>query len=191
MSKKNIVIFIGASILIIAGFFIYGGSFHTVQIAEQEDGPFYFIYVEHRGSYEGFREKLKHVQNVVIGTGILHFTPAGIYYDDPKVTKEEDLRSRMGVLVTQPDYEKLASMEEQGSVRRMTIDRRYYAKTVFPHRSFLSIYLGIIKCYPALETFAKERQYPEFTYRENGYEDRYVMEIYNADTIEYLMTAPR
>lgn len=158
------------------------------EVSESVQGPYHFVYVEHKGGYQEFREKLKHVQSLVIGSAIRDFIPAAIYFDDPKAVEEGMLRSWMGALLSKADYDKLEGLAGKGGIRRVTISPQNYVRTTFPKTTFISIYLGIIKCYPAMEAYAKENNYSPYEYRETGYENSFTMEIYRAGSIEYLMT---
>jgi len=96
------------------------------------------------------------------------FKGFGIYYDNPKEVEKSKLRSEIGCIVEKKDTSKLSQIK--GEFKIKTHPEKSYLVTEFPFKGKLSVILGIMKVYPAMEKFAKE----------NGYEmDGAVMEIYD------------
>ena len=117
----------------------------------------------------------------------------GIYYDDPEKVPEEKLRSEIGVSLSKTDYEKFSQKNQKEKIKGIetkfkTLLSKEYIFTKIPYRNMLSIFVGIMKAYPALDEYAKSQGMAEYTYREEDYNDSYAMELYKDSEIFYLIT---
>ena len=149
-------------LILLSGFFIaliYSGLFSTVEIQEGDIGPYILVYQKHTGDYAGtgdiqnrIYQSLQKDYNVSATRGF------GKYYDDPKTVPAEKLRSIAGCIL-EPEYRSLIP----------TIQKKYtvgeYKKTRsviawFPYKNQLSIFLGVMRVYPRLEEYIREKGYP-------------------------------
>jgi hypothetical protein len=91
-----------------------------------------------------------------------------MYYDNPQKVEKSKLRSEVGCILEKKDIDKLPTLEKKYTVR--TLLEKDYIITDFPYKGKASIFFGIMKVYPALNTYVKQ----------NGYkEDGPIMEIYD------------
>jgi len=114
-------------------------------------------------------ERLKEEDNIETFRGF------GIYYDDPKTTPGEELRSIAGCILEPADTSRIKSLS--GKYAIMEIPEKLYVTSEIPFRSQLSVFAGIVKVYPALKKYMKDK----------GYAQVPAMEIYDSNkTIIYL-----
>jgi len=191
ISRKN-TLMLAISFATVAFFFIYIGIFSTPKVDKASAGPYHMLYIEHTGSYAEFNDSMKKVQNLVATKKIVKIIPFGIYFDDPKVVAEENMRSWVGILIDKSEIAEVQDLVNKKVLKLKTIAKQDYARTTFPFKNMVSIYMGIFKVYPALEEFSTRHNFPQFVYKKTGYEKYYIMEIYRKDAgyIEYLMVYP-
>ena len=154
----------------------WSGFFSNSEIHEKTMGPFVLVYEEHTGPYKGtarimdrIYERLKEEDNIETFKGF------GIYYDNPKETPEEQLRSIAGCIIEPADTSRIKTL--QGKYTIMNIPEKLYVTSEMPFRSQLSVFAGIVKVYPALGKYMKDK----------GYARVPAMEIYDSNkTIIYL-----
>jgi hypothetical protein len=170
--KKNTVFIL--LLLVIPGllFLNYIGVFIRVKVTEKTMGPYYLVYKNHVGEYKFAGQTIAEVRNLLLKNGYKPENSFGIYYDDPKKTKIENLRSKVGWLVNAPFSDTLLT-----DLHYIGLPKQNYIYVEYPNRNFLSIYSGIAKVHPKLYKYAKDQEYKKSP----------VMEIYTADKIIYLM----
>ena len=99
----------------------------------------------------------------------------GIYYDDPKLTPLDSLRSIAGWIIEPSDTTKIKSAGSMYKI--MHLPSKRYAIAEIKNRGALSAFAGSVKVYAALDRFMKENEYPPSP----------TMEIYDRNkTIRYL-----
>ncbi len=171
MKKKSILIIL---LLFIPGllFLNYLGVFTQVKIEEKMMGPFQMVYKEHKGEYKYTGAIIETVYKNIGSENMDGSRGFGIYFDDPKTTKKENLRSEAGVILKSQiiDSIGIGMKHKEFPLQRCVV-------TEYPNKNFLSIYTGIAKVYPKL-----------FKYMETkGYKKEPVMEIYEEKEIIYVM----
>ncbi|HQP47106.1 MAG TPA: hypothetical protein PKX12_00140 [Spirochaetota bacterium] len=153
---------INAVIMVLAGFFIaliYSGLFSTVDISEREIGPFILVYQHHTGDYAGTGD----IQNTIYQTLRKEFNVSatkgfGQYYDDPKKVPAEKLRSIAGCIL-EPEYrDRIPAIAKKYIVSEYKKTKSVVA--VFPYKNQLSIFLGVLRVYPALDKYIQHKGYP-------------------------------
>lgn len=138
-------------------FLIYLGAFSSVTVSEQEMGPYHLVYRDCKGDYSQTGKIIEKTAKALTQEGANLLRACGVYYDDPRKVKKEDLRSEVGFLVAEPDLVKFTAST---SFKTKTLPLQTYVTAEFPFKNMLSIYVGIFKVYPKLTQFAGERGYP-------------------------------
>ena len=190
MSLKRAGLFLGSSSIIILAFFAYMGAFNSSNLTKKEVGPFHLVYVEYVGSYKDFTTVIKSVQNTMNDNAIQNYNAFGMFFDDPRFVADANLRSYIGVIVTEADLEKVNLLVEKGEIAYKKLEKSVYVSASFPYRNFISIFLGILKIYPALDEYGVANNFPTYVNKKIGYENDFIMEIYKPDAIYYYMTLP-
>lgn len=152
---------------IFAILFAWLGGFEKVEVTEAERGPFAIVYQEHLGEYAGVGKIIPEVKKVLEERGVATERFFGIYFDDPRLVKKKDLRSRAGSVIA------LSNLSKPGTLpapfKQMILEKKVYAVVEFPFKSQASMLMGLTRVYPALEAHSKKKGYPRAE----------VMEIYD------------
>ncbi|XP_034541166.1 testis-expressed protein 264 [Notolabrus celidotus] len=86
----------------------------------------------------------------------------GVFYDDPKKVPGPQCRYAVGSILTEgenkADEELLESYETSGFKVFSFPEVTHVVTTSFPHKTFLSVLLGIRRVYPKLEHYIKKRR---------------------------------
>lgn len=78
----------------------------------------------------------------------------GYKYDNSRKVEKIRLGSEIGNILEDPDPEVLKKLK--GRYKINTLHEKEYIVTEFPYRGKLSIMMGIMKVYPALNRFLRE-----------------------------------
>lgn len=147
---------------ILFGFFILGaalflgnqGMFHKITF-ETVDIPAYTAVVKtHVGPFKDVGETLEDVKEELKEAGINTSMDIGIYYDDPETTPQEELRSVLGSIISAENAAVLSDLDEDLTVIQIPAYRAMVS--TFPYKSKISILLGVMKFYPALNKHLEE-----------------------------------
>ena len=167
--------------VLIAGFLYYMGMFATYEVAEETVGPFKYAYKSHKGPYTETGQIGIDVYNALKDDGIDTTIGLGVYYDNPKDTPKENLRSEMGSIINESDYEKLPESSDKYNVK--DIPETLSMVVRFPIKNNLSYMMGPIKVYPLMEKYMKEKGYSTAE-KDAGFE------IYDMENNVILFTLP-
>ena len=174
---KKVILIIVIIIFIILGYIAYLGVFNSVEFTEKEIGPFTFVYEENIGDYAKTGPVFDKIYEDLTADDIETSKGFGIYYDDPKVAPKEQLRSKVGSIITE---EQEKEIDERGlPYKIMTIDPITAIVTDIPYRNTLSIFVGVMKVYPKLSEYLEA----------NGYKGALTYELYDKENgkIVYMM----
>ncbi len=165
---NTLLIIIAAILILIIGFAAYSGFFSKVNITEKEVGPYMLVYQEHKGDYKKSAEVMDRIYDSLLNDGgIETYKGFGLYYDNPKTTPTENLRSDVGCILEETDYDAVDHLKEKYSIREYPVTNAVVVE--FPYRNTFSIFAGVMKVYPKLGKYRDLR----------GYKDVPVMEIYD------------
>lgn len=143
------------AILLVVAF--YYDVFSTIHSNEKQGGGYTVVGLEFKGAYSKAGKFMKEVEKKMGKSGISTDTGFGIYYDDPKLTKEEDCRSFVGFILERRDWEKIMELKSEG----FKVDSVPVAPTVFaefPIRSSFSYMIGPWKVYPELSKYMRDKK---------------------------------
>lgn len=151
------------------------GFFTDVKVSETTLGPLVMVYEEHTGPYDGTEDVIKQISSLLEKNNIETTESFAIYYDDPKLTPLDSLRSIAGKIIESADTTKIKSTGATYKIMRLPAKR--YAIAEIKDRGALSAFAGSVKVYAALDRFMKENEFPTTS----------TMEIYDRNkTIRYL-----
>lgn len=147
----------------------YYGLFASVVIEEKEKGGFVLVYEMHRGPYQEVAGIIERISASLLGEyNITASRGFGLYYDDPRAVRKEDLRSIAGCILDGQSDERIAYIGERYKTAQYPKTKSVTAE--FPFRGKLSIFLGIVKVYPKLGEYMVQHDYPPVP----------IMEIYDS-----------
>ncbi|MCX5781121.1 MAG: GyrI-like domain-containing protein [Elusimicrobia bacterium] len=155
----RIFLIIVALIIISIGIYFYSlGTFMRINVVEKEIGPFQLVYKEHKGSYNGVGKIQMEIYRDLLNNEKIDTSKGfGIYYDNPKTVKEADLRSIVGVILEEKDYVKIPKLKTKYNI--MLYPKTPSMTAEFPLKNILSIYIGVMKVYPVLSKYIKNKNY--------------------------------
>lgn len=124
----------------------YGaGIFDRLPLEERTAGPYYLLYRDNKGPYQGIKNVMSDVYAYVryekksdVSRGF------AIFYDDPRGKDKEQLRSSAGCIT-----DSLVTDLKQPYLSRR-FDSTHAVVGVFPLRTFFSYMTGTFKFYPRL-----------------------------------------
>ncbi|MCW5514759.1 GyrI-like domain-containing protein [Muriicola sp. Z0-33] len=175
-AAKITLLIIGSLLLVL--FLIYGyyGGFYPVRAEIQQKGGEVLVYQKMTGDYAQSPDVSDKVYNKLLREYNITTTRGfGIYYDHPKTTDKDSLRADVGCIL-ESDFEKVEHLRADFEVKEYPNDN--YLVADFPFKGMPSVIFGIMKVYPALNTYVEE----------NGYDPNTpVMEIWDLSNnkIEY------
>lgn len=145
-----------AVLLLASGaFFYYMGVFDNLSIREERKGPYTFAYAEHKGPYSGVGKTMDELDSKLRASGFNSRDGIGIYYNDPKTTPKEELRSDVGSIITDVDSYKIDENRDKFNFKTLPV--RDYVIAEFPIRNSLSYMFGPMKAYPAIKKYMEAK----------------------------------
>ncbi|MFZ5523102.1 MAG: GyrI-like domain-containing protein [Pseudomonadota bacterium] len=172
------------SLIIVAVIFITSllalsryGLFASVNVSEKVVGPYVLVYKKHIGDYKNVGPVMEELSNDLKNNYSLAPTKGfGLYYDNPRQVEPEKLRSIVGSVIEGKTLKDLDKVSGKYGVREYPSSNSVVAE--FPYKGLISIYIGIMKVYPALGTYIQEHKYNQTP----------IMELYDMpnERIEYI-----
>ncbi len=159
MQKAIIIVGVVTAVCALGGvvFLAYMGIFKSLEVTEKAMGPFTHVYESFQGPYPETGKIFDKVYNELKANGIDTTQGLGVYYDDPRKTAKDKLRSDCGVVLQGKDLEKAKNLKEQFEIK--VLEQKNSILVAFPVKSRLSYMLGPIKAYPALTRYAEKKGY--------------------------------
>lgn len=149
---------VGVIVIVLLVYLGYLGMFSKVTITEKPMGSFWMVYGRHIGEYkdvgpvmDGIYRDLKDSYSITTTKGV------GLYYDNPQEVPKEKCRSIAGCVLEDKDAARVAELKKKYMVRKYPASNCVVAE--FPFKSKMSIIVGIIKVYPQLGKYVKEKGY--------------------------------
>jgi DNA gyrase inhibitor GyrI len=152
---KIFIIVLVAVILAILMFLSYIGMFSKVSISERKMGPYTYAFVTHVGPYTEVGKPMMELNDKMTEAGFNSIDGIGIYYDDPKQTSKEKLRSDVGSIISTEDLAKVESNKDNFDFA--TLEESNYIVAEFPIKNPLSYMFGPMKVYPAFTKYLEEK----------------------------------
>jgi|ERR1035437_1038272 effector-binding domain-containing protein len=172
--KKKRFILLFTILLLIGGLMYYMGVFARVHIMEKDMGPYVLVYKEIKGDNKVTKETIEEITKELQKEGITPYRGYSYYYDDPKTPeKETNLSNEAGCVLKQEDAGKLDTTR----FKIKEFPKQHCVVSNFRYKIGLSVMLGKMKVYPALEVYIKEK----------GYKTNPVMEQYGPKSITYII----
>ena len=166
---KIVLIIIAVSALVLLAIYAWLGGFKKIQFSVEETGGEVLVYESHIGDYKNAGKVIDKMYYALLNDEKVEcFRGFGIYYDNPQKVEKSKLRADVGNILENPASEILTQLTPKYKIK--TLDKQKYLVTEFPYKNQMSIIIGIMKVYPALNRYISEH---------NLSEEGYVMEIYD------------
>jgi len=166
---KIVLIIIAVIAVVLLAIYVWLGGFKKIPFSVQETGGEVLVYESHTGDYKNVGKVIDKMYYALLNDANVEcFRGFGIYYDNPQKVEKEKLRSDVGNILENPTPEILARLTPKYNIR--TQEKQQYLVAEFPYKNQMSIFIGIMRVYPALNRYIREN---------NLSEEGYVMEIYD------------
>ena len=129
----------------------YLGMFSKYEVKTQETGPYTVAYKSHVGPYTKVGPVMDIVYQSLVAQEINPTLGYGEYFDNPKTTPKEEMRSEVGSIIPESEISKLDQTGEKYKVK--TIARANSLVVEFPYKNMLSFMVGPMKIYPVMEKY--------------------------------------
>lgn len=173
--KKTFTI-IGLLIVFIFLFIMYSGLFSSIDITEGNVGPYTFIGKEYVGDYRFAGDKLDSITQDLKQREIEFSETYGIYRDNPKKVSANKLRYMVGCIIPDKSNNRIPELERDGYIKQ-DMGKTHSVIVNFPLKTKLSFIIAVLRVYPALNGYIKEKQYNKVP----------SLEIYSEDNIQISM----
>jgi len=143
-------------VLLLGTVYAYYGGFRTITFTEEIQGGETLVYEDMIGDYSQSHNVQMKIYYALLNDEQIETTKGfGIYYDKPKEVETSRLRSEVGCIVEGLDSTAIAQLSEKYLVK--TLPESYCIVTNFPNKGMLSVLIGLVKVYPALEAHCRQR----------------------------------
>jgi len=156
---KLIVSVLGVLIILIVVILSYYGLFARINIAEKEMGGFWLLYEKHVGDYKEVGQVMDKIYSRLLGEDAIETSRGfGLYYDDPKKVKKENLRSIVGCILDKQHENKIDYLKKNYRIKYYPASKSVVAE--IPFKGTISIFIGLFKAYPRLAEYITQHNYP-------------------------------
>ena len=149
--------------------FVYFDGLKKILVTISKQGGETLVYEKVTGDYRLSAKVMDKIYySLLEDHDIETFKGFGIYYDNPRKVEKSKLRSEAGCILEDTSDKVIERIAGKYNIKLFSAKDFMVAE--FPYRGKLSVMMGIMKVYPAMNKFAVE----------NGFEeDGWVMEIYD------------
>ena len=151
----GLLILIASAVLSLA----YYGLFTRIEIRETEMGPYFIAYEKYQGEYQKIGPVFSKLYYRLMNDNLDSKQGLGIYFDNPKIVEKNKLRSIAACIVDAGNPKNKTVLEKKYLTG--IIPQSLCAVAEFPYRGNLSVVFGVMKVYPKLNAWLKEKQYPD------------------------------
>lgn len=160
---------VGVLLVLLFGLLVYYEAFSQVVISEKTIEPFWLVYETHIGAYRKSVTVMDKIYYDLLNKESIETTRGfGLYYDDPKTTAKESLRSIAGCILENCHEGKIEELKKTYKIKQFLSSESVVVE--FPYYGKLSVLVGIFKVYPKLNEYIKAKGYPQVP----------IMEVYDA-----------
>jgi hypothetical protein len=154
---KITLVIILSLIAILIVLYSYFGGFSKIQVQISEQGGETLVYEAITGDYKQSAIVMDKIyQDLIEKEDIETYRGFGIYYDNPKVVDLNKLRAEAGCILETNQLIHIPKLEEKYKIKTLPLST--CITTEFPYRGKLSVLIGILRVYPALQKFAQSNQ---------------------------------
>lgn len=166
---RNTLIIVAILAVIMVCYYAYLGGFSKIEFQVAEAGGEILVYEEMVGDYAQSNTVMDKVYYSLLNDYNIETTKGfGIYYDDPQKVESTKLRSEIGSVLEEKDSVRIAELCDRFQVK--FCPEQTCIVTEFPFKGPISVMIGLIKVYPAMNEYLKAN---------NLNNDSPIMEIYD------------
>lgn len=147
---KITALFLLFGVIVLCALLVYMGGFNSIVIAEQNKGPFTFVYRNVKSAdMKKIGEVTSSIDSLLKSRRINERRPLDIFHPDGS--------SEIGFVVEDASIEALEEIRRTENVKHIPV--RLYMVTEFPWRNPMSFMIGYFKVDPALTTHREKYGY--------------------------------
>lgn len=154
---RIILIIILVFMLALTGIYAYYGGFSSIHISESYQGGETVVYETVSGDYSQTTEVTDRIYYALLNDFHIQTKKGfGIFYDNPQQVEKRKLRSESGCMLDNlPDSTIMADISKRFNVK--TLPEGNYITAELPMKGSLSIFVGLMKVYPAINKYMEEK----------------------------------
>lgn len=142
------------------GLYAYYGGFHDIKIETKIVGGEVVVYKKVTGDYKQTSSVTTEIYDYLLNNlKIETYKGIGIFYDNPKNVKKEDLKSEVGCIIEAKDVNKLNATNCKYRIKQLPYSQS--SVTEFPYKGGISILIGLNRVYPKMEKYIKMHNLPQ------------------------------
>ena len=147
----------------------YYGGFKKIDLSIDVQGGELLVFKSQTGDYKNSGKVMDEIyESLIKDFNITSYKGFGTYYDNPREVQRDLLRYDAGCIIGKQDINTIIKLKERFEVAECP--KKRYLIAEFPYIGKISVILGVMKVYPTISKYLKERELPQ-----NGS----VMEIYD------------
>jgi hypothetical protein len=155
---KSVIVTAITMSLSVMMFLSHYGLFAQAVISEKEMGPYMLIYEKNVGDYSSTAILMDNVHKRLIArSSITTAREFRLFYDNPRRSKDANLRCIAGCILEKKDGEKFAKLEKSQKSDMFPASKSVVCE--FPFEGKLSGIIGALKVYPKLNNYMKFKGY--------------------------------
>lgn len=155
-----VLILICVLILLITVCYVYYGGLKTVVCRVENQQEEVIVYEKVIGDYKKTSKYTNKIYQELLDKEKIETTRGiAIFYDNPRQTDKNKLRSDVGCILNSPDNATIAKLSASYQVK--TLPANSFITTEFPIKGSLSFIIGVIKVYPALTGYCQKQGFKE------------------------------
>lgn len=154
------LIIIGVLLILLLFIYLYHDGFKKISIKIESQGGEIMVYEEVKGSYHQTPKITDKIYHSLLNEDQVKTTKGvGIFYDDPKEVDNDELRSEVGCIL--PHLNQLTISKLSKKYLLKTIPAKEYLVVEFPFKSSLSVLIGMMQVYPAINDYCIDNEIKE------------------------------
>lgn len=155
-----IVVIVIVIIALLFGVYTYYGGFYDIKVLTETVGGETMVYKKVTGDYKQTSSVTNEVYHYLLNDlGIKTYKGIGIFYDNPKHKKKEELRSEAGCVIEPADIHKLDTTLCKYEIKQLPYRESVVAD--FPYKGGISVLIGLMRIYPKLEKYRETHNLPD------------------------------
>ena len=140
--------------------YTYFGGFRKIRFRRENQGGETGVFRHAVGDYRKSGEVMDDVYHQLLDDEKIPAAKGfGVYYDNPKKVEKSRLRSDLGCIVEGLDAGQIKALS--GKYDITTLPQGDYIVAEFPYKGRMSVVMGIVKVYPALEKYCRAAGIPD------------------------------
>lgn len=146
---------VAALILITLGVYAYYGGFSKIKIKMETAGGETIVYQEVQGDYSQTMTVSNEIYDYLLNElKIETYKGIGVFHDNPREVSKQNLRSDIGCVIEPQDIERLDKDGCKYKIMTLPVEKVLIAE--FPFKGKLSVFIGMLKIYPAIEKYTQK-----------------------------------